>query len=93
MLVKDIFAGTTAVPVGWLSMAAGTEYSDNAAMNLAPDDVLERCPTCGAWPMAAFDLEQGVTWARLTFKCTRCQRPQTVELTQLRSEPVKEPSL
>jgi len=51
-------------------------------MNIAPQDVLTRCPQCGAWPMAAFDVDARVTWARLSFRCSKCHRPETIELSQ-----------
>lgn len=50
-------------------------------MTVSPDDVLECCPRCGAWPMPARKTESGRTWAHLIFHCSQCDEKKTLHLT------------
>jgi formate dehydrogenase maturation protein FdhE len=52
-------------------------------MNLSPDEVLARCPVCGAWPMsmAARIPDSSSAWGRLVFRCSQCDGEKTLQLT------------
>jgi hypothetical protein len=47
-------------------------------MRFSGDDLLRRCPNCGAWPMATSNIEDAITWGRVTCRCGRCHRTETV---------------
>lgn len=36
------------------------------------DTLLEKCPRCGTWPMAASVLRTGSAQAEIRFRCPRC---------------------
>lgn len=42
-------------------------------MPTGPDKLFESCPKCGAWPMAALDVEHTRTSGSVVFRCGRCR--------------------
>jgi DNA-directed RNA polymerase subunit RPC12/RpoP len=42
--------------------------------NLSPEQVLVKCPQCGAWPMSLAPRDDVATFGQLTFKCMKCRR-------------------
>jgi endogenous inhibitor of DNA gyrase (YacG/DUF329 family) len=54
----------------------GTSRDIACSMNmkhLSPEQVLVKCPQCGAWPMSLAPQESAASFGRLTFKCPKCQ--------------------
>jgi hypothetical protein len=46
-------------------------------MPMDPDKLFESCPKCGAWPMAALDVELTRTSGSVVFRCGRCRESLT----------------
>jgi hypothetical protein len=42
--------------------------------NLSPEQVLVKCPQCGAWPMSLAPQDHAFSFGLLSFKCTKCRR-------------------
>ncbi len=42
-------------------------------MPIDSDKLFERCPKCGAWPMAALDVEVTRMSGSVAFRCGRCR--------------------
>ena len=42
--------------------------------NLSPEQVLVKCPQCGAWPMSLAPQDDVASFGQLAFKCTKCRR-------------------
>ena len=42
-------------------------------MHVPSDKLFERCPKCGAWPMAAIDVETTRSSGTVVFRCGRCR--------------------
>lgn len=46
---------------------------ESGSVNLSPDQLLVKCPSCGAWPMSIVTSEGGLSYGRATFRCAKCR--------------------
>ncbi len=42
-----------------------------------PEQVLVKCPQCGAWPMSLGPRDEMAPSGQLTFRCPKCRRLET----------------
>jgi hypothetical protein len=54
-------------------------------MHIDSDKLFESCPKCGAWPMAALDVEVTRTSGSFVFRCGRCREGLTRRYSAERS--------
>lgn len=54
------------------------------------DDLLVKCPRCGAWPMAVGSQRSTLAEREVTFRCTRCGSKETGRLRRSASSRVDE---
>jgi uncharacterized C2H2 Zn-finger protein len=61
------------MPLG-ASQHRGSQIPEvSAAVLLSPDEVLQKCPHCGAWPMSAGPIpKEQPRRGELAFKCAQC---------------------
>jgi hypothetical protein len=48
-------------------------YCSMNMRNLSPEQVLVKCPQCGAWPMSRAPQDDRAPFGLLSFKCTKCR--------------------
>src|ERR1700759_1027233 len=57
----------------WMLACGRAGFEQDLSMHIDSDKLFEICPKCGAWPMAALDVEVTRMSGSVAFRCGRCR--------------------